>query len=139
MPIPNLIHPIAVVVEKINRTAQAVDPDTRAPLIGASGGASDRVTFKAQVYFYKRNVPTMKEAGMAIDTKGTITARIADLRRAGITLARGDKVVQLGGGVNAISCVYWLTSDKPMASYDDVNGFTLIKWEFSDRCPLGNA
>jgi hypothetical protein len=135
MPIPNLLHPVPIRVEQIQRGAVEVDPDydeeyeviARAAVVVLPGlvkwGYSDH--FRAN------------DTGPQEGEDGYVLFRLVDLRAQGlVSIYRGDKFIQLGGNPNAIGTDVYVVRLRFEGHYPDQNGPTLLKAFFSDRQPV---
>lgn len=136
MPNPNLIHPISVIVERLNTAEMVMDPDTREPMHGARSSAADRITVQAQINWGARKRPSFDGGGVEENSDGYILCRTYDLQKLGGLLKRGDRIVQIGTGANAIEVDLYLTRQEPMGHWPDQNGATLVRYHFEDRAPV---
>lgn len=132
MPIPNLIHPIDVKIEQINKGSTFYDDDAREEV--QIVGRVPTVTVKAQVKWDFEISLKATKGGAQEDASGYVLFRLLDLDALGIEIKRGDRFVEFG---NRPANVY-VVRVQPTATYDDVNGPTLLKAFFSDREPSQN-
>jgi hypothetical protein len=133
---PELIHPVPVTLELLNRAAMAFDADAREGLHGARSTAADVVTVEAQIRWEVKDDPMPEQVGMRQRSRGYILVRNEDLREQAVVLKRGDRIVQIGEDENALSVDLYLTGQEPIAHYPDQLGATLLKWHFEDRHPV---
>lgn len=137
---PKLIEPIQITVEQIDKTETEF-----------SGGLSGRreplnsvvrktVSFPAQVVFGNTDqITDFSQLGPDEQSQGYLVVRYVDLKNLGITLRRGDKIVQMGTGNGAMAVELYLlhTTDKPGAQFSSLQGFSLARVPFGDRNPVG--
>lgn len=135
--IPDLIEPVLVEIEQINKTTTV-----------ASGGISGRhehmgniqrdtkFTIQAQISFGNTEQQTkFSQLGPDEQAGGYLVLRIIDLENLGKTLKRGDKIVKMG---NRDVELFLLHSDgDPAAHFSSIGGFTLVRMFFGDRNPVG--
>jgi hypothetical protein len=152
--IPNLIHPIPVVVQRQLAAATTYDARARQPVRqlwkkGQGPGTGTEESLVAQVHWNndKRiGEPEPKPAGVEERTEGYLLFRIIDLITEGVVVEngdgsydfgfqRGDKIVRVGRRrVNL-----YVTFFRDVASYPDQGGATLLEVNFSDRAPSSSA
>lgn len=134
---PNLIHPIDVTVQRLNRSELVMDADAREPMHGARSVAADTVTVKAQISWGTRGQPQSEMGGVEEKSDGHITCRWSDLvLLTGGAFKRGDRVTQLGTGARAIAVDLYITKNIPMGHWPDQGGSTLVRFYFQDRKPV---
>ena len=131
---PNLLNPVPVTIQQLDRSVMTMDEDAREPIHGAR--ASTSVTLLAQVSWSMRGNPLFQSAGVEDKADGYILVRSSDLRLKGITLKRGDCVVQIGQGANAATTNLYLTKSQPLGHFSDTAGATITRWYFQDRNPV---
>jgi hypothetical protein len=139
MPNPNLIHPIPVVVQRHNRAKQVMDDEAREPLHGARTSAADVVNIDAQVSWGTRGRVQNEAGGVEEKSDGYILCRTSDLRTKGGPFKRGDKIVTIGTGDNALAVELFITQMDPMGHWPDQGGSSLLKFMFSDRKPFNQT
>lgn len=132
---PNLIHPIQVVVHRLNRSTLVMDADAREPMHGARDTTADAVKILAQISWGERGRPQNEPAGVEEKSNGYILCRWSDLRKAGGAFKRGDKIVSIGAGLNSLAVELYILGNKPMAHWPDQGGTTLVRFHFADRKP----
>lgn len=132
MPIPNLIHPIDVKIEQIDKASTFYDDDAREEI--QIVGRNPTITLKGQVKWDFEVSLKPGKAGASEDASGYVLFRFLDLDDAGIEIKRGDRFVEFGGRPANV----YVVRTQPTATYDDVNGATLLKAFFSDREPSKN-
>lgn len=152
MPVPNLIHPVKITFELIDRDNSFFDTEAREPVRqlvrkGAAPNTGTQTTIKGQISFYfagaKLDYPEWLREGVLERTVGYIALRFHDMRKAGlltkdpttgkfteIGIKRGDRIVYLGRRpVNL-----FVTGFKDFAHYPGL-GQTMIQVNFDDRHP----
>lgn len=150
MPIPNLIHPVEVTFELLDRTETMYDDQAREPVrqVVRKGivANSTSITIKGQVSFYyagaKLDYPSYYREGVVEGSAGYVSLRFKDMKKAGLLildadgnfqefkLKRGDKVVRLG----ARNVEFFVMGFKDFAHYPCLNQ-TMIQVNFEDRHP----
>jgi hypothetical protein len=129
MPLPNLLHPVPVVIRPIDKPNTPYDSDFREP-IQRVARKSD-VTLPGQVAWANDKQVQYTRGGNRYDADGYVLFRYADLSAAAITLAVNDRIVSLGG----LEVNVYIKHFQPMGHYADAGGPTLIKAFFSDKDP----
>jgi len=125
--IPRLIHPVNVVIRRMNSADTLYDVDAAEP-VGNVATFTD-VTIPAQIGMGDSAKLSSTAAGPAASAGGYILVRRIDLQARGIDLAIGDRITSLGHeAVNV-----YIDSLEPTAHYPDQGGWTMIKAFFSDR------
>lgn len=151
MPIPNLIHPIKITVQLLDRDNTFYDQQAREPIPqvirkGESLRSGDEVTIKAQVSYNfagaKQDYSIFDRMGVVDDSVGYITVRYKDLLRAGLIekdvngayinmkLERGVRIVRIGREL----VDYYISGYKTFAHYP-IFGQTMVQLNFTDRHP----
>lgn len=129
MVLPNLIHPIAIVIEQITTGGTIYDPDTREPIQQAARAA--RVTCPGQVSWTLDKSYRPEPQGPQEESIGYIMFRYADLNALGITIKREDRFAKMGWQDTDV----YVTKVQPMGHYPDQNGASLVRCYFKDRQP----
>lgn len=129
MPVPNLIHPIPVKIEQIDRAGSFVDDDAREPIQFAKRNPVK--TVKAQVKWDFELGLTMTKGGAQEGASGYALFRYVDLEAQGIELQQNDRFIEMGG----LKTDVYITRLQPTATYDDIGGPTMVKAFFADRQP----
>lgn len=145
--IPNLIHPVPVTIQRMERAVTIVDPVAREPVrqvwrndSGPGTGAS--LSLEAQVNWNDGHIakPTFPPGGAEEEWKGYLLFRVVDLVAAGVateesdgtltvSIARGDRIVRIGRRVVDLYVLYF----RDVAAYPDQGGATLLEIRFNDR------
>lgn len=125
---PNLIHyQVVEISQRIEVAAPDIDDVFDEPVEGVDATYDPPVTLKAQVAYDKFLDSNPEVVSDDPVTTGHLTFRVKDLNRAGITIARGDKIVSISG--NPVDL--FIIEPKPRGHYK--GGPTLIFAEFMDR------
>lgn len=136
MPRPNLIHPIDVVIERLDRNEMIMDHDAREAILGPRSTSSNTYTIQAQISWNDRSAPDPQGAGDRERDSGYILLRLFDMNNvfgSGQRLKRGDRIVQIG---NTTGLDLYITKDPPIGHWPDQFGETMIKYHFEDRRPV---
>jgi hypothetical protein len=139
MPSPRLMHPVPVTIEQINRDQLIANVNARETFHGARQISKRTVELQAQHRKMGSNVPAVSAAGFNDVSTGNILVRTKDLRRLGVVLKRGDRIVKIGRGPNALTMDAYLLAVEEMAHYPSQGGPTLQKWHYGDRDPLAKG
>lgn len=153
MPIePNLLHPIDITFELLDRDDTVYDKYAREPVgqairEGESPRTGDRVTVKGQYSEYfasaKHEIPMYTRKGVEDTTMAYVAIRYKDLYRQGLVdlvddawtnlkIKRGDRVIKIGReNVN----YYVEGQSKVFAHYPGIGG-TMLQFNLIDRHPV---
>jgi len=135
MPLPNLLHPTPIGVQKIQRTQTLVDEDYREPIEFTSRSA--QTTVPGQVKWGADKNARPSDMGVDDGADGYILFRRVDLRAAGLTdIEQGDRFVTMGSGANAYDVDLYVVKVRLEGHYADQGGATLVKAFFRDRHPI---
>lgn len=129
MTVPNLLHPVPISVEKIDRASTYYDPDAREPIMQAA--RKTIVVVPGQVNWGTQKGLEPQKAGPREGATGYVLFRHTDLTAAGLTLEDNDRFAKLG---NVETDVY-IDRLEHEGHYPDQGGPTLVKAYFSDRAP----
>lgn len=121
---PRLIHPVDVVIERLDQAATTWDPDFREPVANTTVKYKEPETIKGQVNFRGFEQRDMTPGGETPVTSGHIVYRTDQT----ISLQKGDRIVSSGG--TPLLHVY-VTSVKPAGTYGGKHH--LEKAEFQER------
>jgi hypothetical protein len=148
---PNLIHPILVTFQLLDRAETVYDKYAREPVgqairQGESPRTGDEILIKGQFSYYfasaKQNYPNFTREGVTEETIAYVALRYRDMVKAGVltlnangdfdvlTLKRGDRVVKVGREV----VNYYVEGFKPFAHYPGERQ-TMIQVNLMDRHP----
>ena len=135
---PNLLHPVPVDVQQVNRSATVVDPDFREEMENVAYGAV--VTLPGQIKWYSDEELRRMNYGSEHGSAGYILFRVLDLKNKGIASIReGDKFVAYGTGAGRYEVNVFVTKIEPQGHYQDRGGPTLLKAYFADRNPASSS
>src|SRR5690349_19750276 len=115
MPKPRLIHPIEVTIEPLNRAGMVMDDDAREPMNGARGGTTYKI--QAQIRWQDKDQPNAQRGGVRETSRGYILVETEAMRTLGKTLARGDRITQIGSDDNALPVNLFLGEQEPLGHY----------------------
>ena len=132
MPLPNLLHPIDVTIERADKATTPYDPDIREPLRTARRIS---VTVKAQVKYFQVGTPEWEKMGFSEEVKGYLLVRKTDVAAIPYTPSRGDRITAIGGRATALYLLQW----NDTGHYPDQGGYTLMRLFFTDRRPSADA
>jgi hypothetical protein len=136
--IPNLIEPIDVKIEQIDKTILRPDrgpgniPDSPLPV-----PRKTTITLKAQIVFIDSSIEqNHTQIGTDEQARGYLVVRFIDLSSQNITLKRGDKIIQVGNR----PCEFYLVHsfNDSAAHFSSESSFTLLRVPFMDRNPIGD-
>jgi len=129
MPLPNLLHPIPVIIEQWIASETIYDEETREPIQQAA--RSETVEIPGQISWDVKDDVIVGEGGTVLNAKGYVLFRYIDLQTRDVTLKVQDGIKKLGWqNVNL-----YIVAFKPMGHYQDRGGATLVKAYFNDRSP----
>jgi hypothetical protein len=126
---PNLIHPVDVEIQQVDKPNTSYRSDAREPVRKLKRKAT--ITLSAQVKWRRSVDPRNTLEGVAEDSDGYLLFRYHDLADAGVTLKRGDKIIKIA----RLAYELFITQLIPAGHYPDQNGPSLLKAFFSDRNP----
>lgn len=130
MPIPNLLHPVTVVLRQKALADTAMDEDAREPIQVVE--RDDAVNIQGQPRFKSLGMTaSYHPGGVQVATEGYVLFRYVDLRAQSITLAHGDRITNIGN----IECDIYIERLEPTAPYPDQGGPTMVKAHCRDRVP----
>lgn len=144
MVLPNLLNPVTITIDRIDRTETQWDPILRENLNIIRRRPSFDID--AQIVYRKVFVKGSLDAseldgqmgeglgGAVPNSDGYVLLRVYDLGLKGLTMPdieRGDRITKLG----QLTVEYFVVGKRPAAQYTDQGGFTLIAVFFEDRNP----
>ena len=134
---PKLIESIPVFIEQIDKskTSYSSGPrgtrDTRNRVV-----RKKKFKIPAQVVFGDRDQKGRYiQLGKGETTKGYIVLLFKDLKKLGVDLKYGDKIVQMGKEVVELYISH--SSGDPTAQFSDTGTFSVLRMFFHDREPKG--
>jgi hypothetical protein len=129
MALPNLLHRTQVTVQQIVTGTTRYDEDTREPIQQAARDVSK--TVPGQVLWGADRNYSSAPQGPDEGSDGYVLFRYVDLRAAGLTLAREDRISRMGH----LEVDVYIQKLQPMGHYADQNGPALVRAYFKDRQP----
>lgn len=143
MPIPNLLHPVPVSIQQIDKTDQDVsggdgtwfDHDFREPVQQVADAVAGVVQVPGQVKWGMDEKLMATLSGALAEADGYVLFRYVDLEANSITLKQNDRFTKLG----KIDVDVYIIGLRPEGHYTDVGGATLVKAFFKDRQPSRQA
>lgn len=134
MVLPNLIHPVPITLELINRAGTSIDPDIGEPIQRAARAVP--IVCPGQVKWVAKNSLRMAFGGMVEDADGYVVFRRVDLRALGVTdLQMNDRITAMGAGTGLYAGEWYITRTEPFGHWQDQGGAALLKAWFKDRNP----
>jgi len=147
LPVPNLIHPVPVVLERKVEGSTLFDPVAREPVrqvwrLGGGPGLGEPFEVEAQADFNRGNVrkPEYYPGGVEEKWAGYLLFRVVDLLAWNLAeenpdgtltifVSRGDRIARIGRRSTSLY-VAWF---RDVAGYPDQGGLTLLEVQFTDR------
>ena len=129
MVLPNLLHPVPIEIEQINRSGTIQDDDYREPVQKVT--RNSKVVVPGQVKWYEDERLNPTKSGAESESQGYVLFRYVDLNRLGVTLQMGNRIVKMG----TIEVDVYVTALRPEAHYPDLGGPGTVKAFFRDRFP----
>lgn len=139
MPIPNLLHPVPVLIQQIDKTDQDTaggdgtwfDDDFREPVQHVADDPAGAVQVNGQVKWGMDEQLRTTLSGALAEADGYVLFRYVDLEAESIILKQNDRLIRIG----KIDTDVYLVGLRPEGHYTDVGGATLVKAFFKDRQP----
>jgi len=126
---PNLLHPVPVQVQSLDKANTMYDEHTREPIQQASHSVTK--TVQGQPRWGVAAGLEMSNNGPQENAAGYVLFRHVDLDAAELTLKENDRFIKIG---NQEVDVY-IVSLRYEGHYSDAGGSTLVKAFFRDRQP----
>lgn len=150
MTVPNLLHPIPIHLQRLNRAATTFNSRAREPVRqlwkrGQGPGTGTEDVLEGQINWNDGKIrkPTGEgSGGVEEKSDGYVLFRFVDLLSAGIAtensdgtielgIERGDKIVRVGRRCVDLFVLFF----RDIANYPDQGGGTILEVNFSDREP----
>ena len=128
-PVPNLIHPVTVQIEQIQKGSTFFDEDAREPIQEAARSAVIEVL--GQPRWTSSEELSVKRGGVVEGAAGYVLFRKVDLDAASVTLQINDRFKKIGN----VDTDYYVIKIQPTANYDDQGGPAMFRAWFADRLP----
>jgi hypothetical protein len=129
MVLPNLIHPILVHIQQIDKGNTFQDENAREP-VQLVQRTPTKIILGQPKWGAQKNVEPGK-AGYVEGSSGYILFRKVDLDAESVTLEPQDRFIKIGHVV----CDVYIIKLEWTGHYQDQNGPSLIKAHFADRQP----
>jgi hypothetical protein len=129
LPLPNLIHPVPVVIQNRNDAKTYVDDDYREP-VQQSARLSNK-TVPGQIKWFSDEELRAGHGGVSSEADGYVLFRRVDLESQGVTLALNDRFIKLG----SVDVDLYIVSFRHEGHWQEFGGPTLIKANFRAREP----
>ncbi len=129
MPIPNLLHPVPIEIEQLDKGNTYYDDDAREPIQFAA--RKTKITVSGQVNWGAAMAADHERTGAVENASGYVLFRYVDLEAAGVVLQREDRFTSIGGVVTDV----YVDRLVPRGHYPDIGGPTMVKAYFVDRQP----
>lgn len=127
-PYPNLIHPVPIQVQQIDKPSTFWDSNAREPVQQAARKTT--ITLYGQVDYQSSRDRKYTTYGYQDDEVGYVLFRQLDLDSSNITIQIGDRITKIG----YIEHDAYITRLQPTGHYPEF-GNTLLKCYFSDKQP----
>jgi hypothetical protein len=129
MTYPNLLHPVPVEIDQVDRGTTIYDHDAREPIQQAA--RKSRVVVQGQVKWEEQYAEGHTRSGTVEGALGYVLFRQVDLDAQSVVLQRGDRFGKIGTRATDV----YVTSLRPVGHYPAYAGHTMLKAFFSDRQP----
>lgn len=129
MVIPNLIHPVPITIQVLDKAGSIVDEDHREPVQQAKR-LTDEIVFgqpRTNAYFSIEE----RAAGLHLSADGYVLFRYVDLEAKAIVLKENDRFKKIGH----LEVDVYVNKITPVAQYSDQNGPAMLKAYYADRFP----
>ncbi|KKN79938.1 hypothetical protein LCGC14_0334460 [marine sediment metagenome] len=129
MPNPNLIHPVPVQIQQIDRSETFMDPDAREPIQHAARTVT--VTVQGQPRWNSQLLKGHDRGGSTETSLGYVLFRLSDLNAQSVVLQVNDRFKKIG----SVNTDVFIVRLEFQGHYPDQDGPTLVKAHFEDRQP----
>jgi hypothetical protein len=129
MPLPNLIHPVPITIQRKDVPSTYVDGDFREPVQQSARLAT--VVVPGQVKWFSDEDMLAGHAGIQGESDGYILFRRVDLAAAGVVLKLNDRFAKLAN----IDTDLYIVNFRHEGHWPAEGGSTLMKAFFKDRTP----
>lgn len=135
MPTPRLLHPVPVYLRQIDRKFTAKYDHVLKEPIGQARRDQAPIKLRAQVHIGTTDDPRPSQGGVTETSDGYLLFLVSDLKAAGVTIDRGDRIVQIGEGDGQRETDLYITRMQWRGHYPQHRGPTMVKCYFEDRHP----
>lgn len=129
--IPNLIHPVTITIEQIDKSNTNYDPYFKEST--GKTTRKKRIELQGQVKYQQAQNAVAGGGGLSQSHDGYILFRVDQLNELEVTLKHGDLVVSIGDAPFQRVANLYLHRFNDVGHYTDVGGSTLLKAFFMDR------
>lgn len=129
MVLPNLLHPVQIEIEQIDKTATVYDSKAREPIQQAK--RKTIVTIPGQINWVRTESIQAEKGGIRETAQGYILFRKVDLDAKDVVLEYGDRIRKMGH----LDVELYISDQEWMGHYADQVGATLLRAYFQDRKP----
>lgn len=142
MPLPNLLHPIAITIQPLDKASTIYDPDTREEI--QIVGRKEEIVIAAQIEYrdsvsHALGQAEYDEKGIHFSEAGYVLIRHIDAESLLYSPAIGDRIVEIGTFTNRPQkTTAYIHRMKPTMHYQNF-GATATKLFFADRKPSHNG
>lgn len=126
---PNLLHPVPIEIEQLDKSATVYDSKAREPIQQAK--RKTIVTIYGQVNWVRTESIQAEKGGIRETAQGYILFRKVDLDAQSIVLDYGDRIRKIGH----LEIELYISDQEWQGHYPDQNGGTLLRAYFQDRKP----
>jgi len=126
---PDLVHPIPVEIEQIDKGSTEWDGDAREAIRTVARTAVKKLN--AQISWSVKDDPNPEKMGISEETRGYLLFKKKDLSGESVTINRGDKISKIGYDIVEL----YVTGLTPVGHYPDQGGASLLIAYFGDRNP----
>lgn len=131
---PRLLHPILVKVFQKNTTKTLVEDKLLKQVLGTVGRDTS-INIYGQIQEDLSQAAMMRYGAKAQEASGYILFRHLDMQALGILITEGDRIYEVGEGVNKREVDWYVVHVKNEGHYQYQRGATLLKAFFKDREP----
>lgn len=128
MPIPNLIHPVSILLSQIEYSTTDFDEEFREPVQNVNRAVTQTIPGQVK-WAHDKKVFYMRQ-GKKLEADGYVLFRYVDLSAKTVTLNIGDRILQTGK--QNLTNVY-IVHLQPIGHYTDTDGSTMVKAFFEDK------
>lgn len=129
MLLPNLLHPVPIIIQQLDTANTEYDSRHREPIQQSARKTNQIVN--GQVNFIKQKEMFITNGGIELKADGYILFRYYDLDSKSITLQINDRISKIGN----INTDYYIIKLTPRGHYPEFGGATLVKAYFNDQQP----
>lgn len=128
MPIPNLIHPVPITIQQLDKASTVQDHNHREPVQQSVRNAD--VIAPGQVMWFGLEME-VDLGGRKVQARGYVLFRYIDLNALSISLKYNDRITKMG--IEDVGM--YIVGLTPVGHYPDQSGATMVKAFVNDRQP----